>query len=74
MSRTAEDWRRYSRSAIDVRERLLEAVEQSEGLMSDTRFTEQAETMRYAIDEIEGAIANLNTVIGSVTGGWWDED
>jgi len=74
MSRTAEDWHAYRKLALEARALMQDAAGLISLLQEDHRFDEQHAQAAYAEDKLDRAIENLNTVIGSVTGGWWDEE
>ena len=74
MSRTAEDFNKYRNIAVEARCLMQDALGLTMLLMEDIRFGEQHEQVSYAEHKLQRSIENLNTVIGSVTGGWWDEE
>lgn len=74
MSRTAEDWHAYRKLALEARALMQDAAGLLSLMQEDLRFDDQHAEAAYAEDKLFRAITNLNTVIGSVTGGWWDEE
>ena len=74
MSRTAKDFHEYRNIAVEARFLMQGAAGLLSLLQEDPRFDEQHEQAAYAEDWLHRSIENLNGVIGSVTGGWWDKE
>lgn len=74
MSRTAQDWINYRKQAIEAREILRDASRVMSDLLGDLRFDEQHHAIANAEAKTYVAVESMNTAIGSLTGGWWDEE
>lgn len=75
MSTTREEWIARRQAALDARAKIREALDLTCTLRDDAGLSigdHRDRALAYTEDRLTRAEESIDTVIGSLTGGWWD--